>query len=264
MAPLAAVGAQGTPAAARAALDEGRAHLEDYEFESAASALRRGVDALLESGSPADTTLLAEGLVDLAVASMRSGDRAGAQAALADLARFCPDHVVRGARYPPVFLREAESARLAVEQGPHASLSIEGPRGAEVLIDGRPAGVLPVRLAVPEGRHRVSVGAQAKVVTVGAQGGAVRFERAAGGGVALDPADGEEDARWAQRDGARVPEAALQAGAPGRRRRRPGGRARPVVGVAAGRSGDGAGHRRDGLRRPAGHGSAGREQMTRW
>jgi hypothetical protein len=115
----------------------------ELRFEEAAVTLRRAVDLLTGSVLSLDVGTLLEAYLLLAVASFRMGDERGAQAALFSVARLDSEYRLADG-YPPIFVREFEKARRRTEKALKGSISVEGPPGATVFINGKDLGMVPV------------------------------------------------------------------------------------------------------------------------
>jgi len=139
------------------AVAAGKKALEEHRFERAVEALREGVKRQLAEPASVDFAQLTDAQLALATALFRLGEEREGKEALQTLARLAPGlHL--GAGHPPAFRRELERARARAQRRPKGALSIDGPRGARVLVDGRPVGRVPVlmeRLGV--GAHLVRV-----------------------------------------------------------------------------------------------------------
>jgi PEGA domain len=148
---------RGPPAEALAALEAGRKSFEDLRFEEATLSYKKGVERLLADPSTLDLDVLSEAYAKLAAAAFRLGEEGEAKHALLDLVRLAPRYQLPPG-YPPIFQREFEKAKKRLEKLAKGQLSVDGPSGATVVIDGRDRGMVPVledNLAV--GTHLVRV-----------------------------------------------------------------------------------------------------------
>ena len=159
-------GAVGAPAAAPSvptkeatdALAEGAKLLDELRFEEAAAAFKKGIE--LEEADPATADFKAIGaaLVKEAGALFRLGEEKKAQAVLVQMARLNPSYDIPQGQFPPVFFHEFEKIRRRVEHGQRGGLAVEGALGAQVFLDGRPAGTVPAQLMdLPAGGHFLKV-----------------------------------------------------------------------------------------------------------
>ncbi len=133
-----------------------RARVEG-DYEGAARTLRALVADL--DARPQDEKTLqrwTEAMTRLAKIESDLGHGDAARAVLEDLVRAVPDVKVDRAQYPPSFDRQVTEARARVHAAPARTLTVtaSGP-GARVYVGGRDAGVAPVAVKLPAGRHRV-------------------------------------------------------------------------------------------------------------
>ena len=142
---------------ATGALEAGQRALDELQFERAADALKRGLDALLADPAGVDFGQLTAAHVKLATALFRAGEERAAKQTLTDLLTFAPSfHLTAG--FPPVFRGELEKARKRAQKRGKGQLSIEGPRDAKAFVDGKPLGRVPVLISrLPVGSHLVKV-----------------------------------------------------------------------------------------------------------
>lgn len=102
-------------------------------------------------------------LVLRAMAALAQGDADLANGALDEALAADPEIELDPARYPPPIRERLDARRQALGDARHA-LTLEGaPPGADVRIDGQPAGAAPFRWELPPGVHRVSVTAPGRV-----------------------------------------------------------------------------------------------------
>jgi hypothetical protein len=97
----------------------------------------------LADPASADYPAVLEAQVSLAVAYVRMGDDDAATKTMIALARMDPNYAIPSG-YPPAFTREFERAKKKLEKQGKGSLSIEGPPGSTVFVDGRDLGMVPV------------------------------------------------------------------------------------------------------------------------
>lgn len=144
-------------ATAADAVAAGKKALEERRFERAVEALKEGVQRQLAEPASVDFAQLTDAHLALATALFRLGEEREGKEALQALARLAPGlHL--GAGHPPAFRRELERARARAQRRPKGALSIDGPRGARVLVDGRSVGRVPVLLeGLGVGAHLVRV-----------------------------------------------------------------------------------------------------------
>lgn len=134
----------GKPSAeATLALETGKKLLADLKFDEAAPALKKGIELSLQDPATADYPAVLEAHVSLAVAYFRMGVEDEGQKALLALARMDPSYAIPSG-YPPAFLREFEKAKKKLDKQGKGSLSVEGPPGSTVFVDGRDLGMVPV------------------------------------------------------------------------------------------------------------------------
>lgn len=135
----------------------GKKALEERRFERAVEALQEGVQRQLAEPASVDLAQLTDAYLALATALFRLGEEREAKEALQALVRLSPSlHL--GAGHPPAFRRELERARARAQRRPKGALSIDGPRGARALVDGRSVGRVPVLLeGLGVGAHLVRV-----------------------------------------------------------------------------------------------------------
>ncbi len=126
----------------QAALDLGKKAFDDLRFDDAIKSLRRAIDGMVSDPANADFVALSDAYVKLAAAHFRLGDEKEAKATLTDFARLFPLAMVP-AGFPPVFQRELDKAKKRVEKLPHGQISVEGPSGSAVFVDGRDIGSAP-------------------------------------------------------------------------------------------------------------------------
>jgi hypothetical protein len=125
------------------ALETGKKLLADLKFDEAAPALKKGIELSLQDPATADYPAVLEAQVSLAVAYVRMGDDDSATKTMIALARMDPNYAIPSG-YPPAFTREFERAKKKLEKQGKGSLSIEGPPGSTVFVDGRDLGMVPV------------------------------------------------------------------------------------------------------------------------
>lgn len=125
------------------ALETGKKLLADLKFDEAAPALKKGIELSLADPGTADYPAVLEAHVSLAVAQFRTGLEDDAQKTLTQLARMEPGYSIPSG-YPPAFTREFERAKKRLDKGGKGSMSVEGPPGSTVFIDGRDLGMVPV------------------------------------------------------------------------------------------------------------------------
>lgn len=141
----------------RAWVSDGRRALRRRDFQAAVRDLRRGVTALMADPVSLEVKDAAEVYLDLAAALFRLGEEREAKEVLGDLLSLAPT-ARASARFPRSFRQELERASRRSRRRPRGQLSIEGPRGAEVFVDGRAAGRVPVLLeGLVVGTHVVQV-----------------------------------------------------------------------------------------------------------
>ncbi len=141
-----------------ALLAEGKRALADLKFDEAATSLRRGLDLSLADPANADFAQVLDGYVSLAVAAFRQGEEKAAQAALVAVARFDPAYKLAEGKYPPVFLRELDKAKKRVAKAGKGAISVEGPPGSTVFVDGHDLGMAPALAEnLAAGQHYVKV-----------------------------------------------------------------------------------------------------------
>ncbi|MBL8952883.1 MAG: hypothetical protein JNK82_19045 [Myxococcaceae bacterium] len=125
------------------ALETGKKLLADLKFDEAAPALKKGIELSLAEPGTADYPSVLEAHVSLAVAQFRTGAEDDAQKTLTQLARMDPTYSIPSG-YPPAFTREFEKAKKRLDKQGKSSMSVEGPPGSTVFIDGRDLGMVPV------------------------------------------------------------------------------------------------------------------------
>ncbi|MBK7863338.1 MAG: PEGA domain-containing protein [Archangiaceae bacterium] len=139
------------------ALETGKKLLADLKFDEAAPALKKGVELSLADPATADFPAVTEALVSLAVSYFRMGSDDDGQKTLAQLARIDPGYTIPSG-YPPAFVREFEKAKKRLDKQGRGSISVEGPAGSTVFIDGHDLGMVPVlEENLPFGTHYVKV-----------------------------------------------------------------------------------------------------------
>jgi hypothetical protein len=149
--------AKAPSAQALSALEAGRRAFDDLLFEDAVRDLRSGLDNLLSDPATCDFELVLDAQTKLAVAFFRMGEEMAAKAVLNELARLAPNHDLSPG-YPPAFVREFAKAKKRLEKQPKGSISVDGPPGSTVFLDGRDLGMVPVlEEGVPLGLHFVRV-----------------------------------------------------------------------------------------------------------
>lgn len=148
----------GADAQVKALFDEGRARLGDLDFEAAANALRRGLVLARADAAHVDLPSILEAQVSLAVALFRKGEEQEAQDSLLTVVRLAPSYALAEGRYPPIFVREFETARKRALKLPTGTVLIEGPRGATAFVDGRDLGMVPLEEeGLRQGTHWIQV-----------------------------------------------------------------------------------------------------------
>jgi hypothetical protein len=125
------------------ALETGKKLLADLKFDEAAPALKKGIELSLQDPATADYPAVLEAYVSLAVAYVRMGDDDSAGKTMLALARMDPNYAIPSG-YPPAFVRNFDRAKKKLEKQGHGTLSIEGPAGSTVFVDGRDLGMVPV------------------------------------------------------------------------------------------------------------------------
>lgn len=125
------------------ALETGKKLLADLKFDEAAPALKKGIELSLQDPATADYPGVLEAHISLAVAYFRMGNEDDAQKTLTQLARMDPGYAIPSG-YPPAFTREFERAKKRLDKQGKGSLSVEGPPGSTVFVDGRDLGMVPV------------------------------------------------------------------------------------------------------------------------
>lgn len=125
------------------ALETGKKLLADLKFDEAAPALKKGIELSLADPATADYPAVLEAHVSLAVACFRMGSEDEAQKTLTQLARMDPSYAIPSG-YPPAFTREFDRAKKRLDKQGKGSMSVEGPPGSTVFIDGRDLGMVPV------------------------------------------------------------------------------------------------------------------------
>ena len=143
----------------RRALDEGRILYERAEFDDAITALKGGV-ALLEEALPAttDNRLLIDALLMQGLTHFSVGDEEPARAAFERVALLDPTRRLDPVNYSGPTVEFFDQARAAVEARGVGALEVTGEDGAQVYVDGRARGQVPVRVeGLPAGSHSVLV-----------------------------------------------------------------------------------------------------------
>ncbi len=140
-----------------AALKTGNKAFDELRFDDATRDLRRGLDGMLADPATADFAQVTDTNVKLAASYFRMGSEKEAKAALTELARLSPEAVLPSG-FPPVFQRELDKAKKRLEKTPRGQISVEGPSGSTVFIDGRDLGMVPVlEENLASGMHYVRV-----------------------------------------------------------------------------------------------------------
>ncbi len=183
-----------SPAAkeAQAAITEGKKQVADLQFEAGATLLKKGIEQALGEVGSADFALLVDAQMSLAVAQFRLGEEKAAQNALSWVARLDPQYALPEGRYPPVFLREFDKAKKRVEKLNKSALTVEGPQGAEVFLNGKELGRVPATAAgLPTGVHYVRLrgkNGERASQSVDLRSQAQRVKLSFGAAVAVSPA----------------------------------------------------------------------------
>lgn len=136
-------------------------------FSQAKASLERAFAALEREPAAFDPQEVASGYVLLAAVELRAGRERHCRRALEQALRADPAYRPPRGAYPPIFERELERARRALRRVPRVALTVEGPEGAEVFLDGKRVGTLPgVRVRVLSGRHHLHLkGAQGEALS---------------------------------------------------------------------------------------------------
>ena len=141
-----------------ASLEAGKKAFDDLRFEDAVPSLRKGIEGVLADPSTADFALVTDGYVKLSAAQFRMGEEKAAKDSLLELARITAPDFALPAGFPPVFTREFEKAKKRLDKQPRGRVTVDGPGGATVFLDGRDLGMVPVtEQNVPAGTHFVRV-----------------------------------------------------------------------------------------------------------
>ncbi|MCK6505705.1 PEGA domain-containing protein [Myxococcota bacterium] len=143
----------------RRALDEGRILYERAEFDDAVSALK-GAVSLLEEALPVttDNRLLIDALLMQGLTHFSVGDEEPARAAFERVALLDPTRRLDPVNYSGPTVEFFDQARAAVEARGVGALAVEGEEGAQVYVDGRARGPVPLRVdGLPAGPHAVLV-----------------------------------------------------------------------------------------------------------
>ncbi len=117
--------------------------LDGLRFAQATKSLRAIIDECTDDPLTVDAALFSDALSKLATTLFRQSEEKEAKKLLTDLARQAPDASVPEDA-APFFRLEFEKAKQRVAKLPQYALSIEGPAGAWVSIDGRLTGTLPL------------------------------------------------------------------------------------------------------------------------
>jgi hypothetical protein len=141
---------------AGALIAEGRKAVIDLKFDEGLKALSKGLEQL-QADPSGELSSIYDAYVYTAVAHFRTGEDKKAQKALEAVARLSPTFKLPEGKFPPVFVRELEKARVRVEKQPKQTLTVEGPMGATAFINGRDLGMVPVDETLPVGTHFVKV-----------------------------------------------------------------------------------------------------------
>jgi tetratricopeptide (TPR) repeat protein len=140
------------------ALAQGGKFMDDQQFDDAVAAFKKGIDLELADPGSADFKELDYALVRLAAGYFRLGEEKKAQTALFQVARLSPDYPLPEGQFPPVFKREFEKAQHRVEKAARGTVSVDGPSGSTVFLNGRDLGMVPVQQEdVPAGTQYVRV-----------------------------------------------------------------------------------------------------------
>ena len=141
------------------ALEKASLELSRLDFAAARALL---VDAL-QAGEAITTGFDRAGLEEaqrlLGLSDFRAGHTDAAARELVELYRLFPETTAGAGAYPASFLNALRRAQSRVRALPTAALSVEGPEGAALILDGRNAGDLPWHGNLSVGIHLLELAA---------------------------------------------------------------------------------------------------------
>ncbi|HZN95051.1 MAG TPA: PEGA domain-containing protein [Myxococcales bacterium] len=141
-----------------AAMDRARLAMRNLDLRNAVAEYYQAATLSLGDAATTDFAAVHEAYLQIAVAAFRLGREKEADRALTNLIRMDPNVKIPGGKYPPVFLRFADRARDRLERGGRGAISVDGPPGARVFVDGRLIGPVPARVPkIYAGEHHVQV-----------------------------------------------------------------------------------------------------------
>jgi hypothetical protein len=125
-------------------------------FSSAKQVLQHAFADLEKDPEAFEPDEVASGHVLLAAIELRAGSKRRCRQALEDALRLNPSYRPPRGAYPRIFDRELARTRAALRRSTRFPLRIDGPDGAEVLLDGQRLGILPgVRAHAVAGTHHL-------------------------------------------------------------------------------------------------------------
>jgi hypothetical protein len=125
-------------------------------FSSAKQGLQRAFVELEKDPEAFEPEEVASAHVLLGAIELRAGSKRRCRQALEDALRLDPGYRPPRGAYPRIFDRELSRARAALRRSTRFPLRIDGPDGAEVLLDGQRLGILPgVRARAVAGTHHL-------------------------------------------------------------------------------------------------------------
>jgi hypothetical protein len=139
-----------------AALGVARRLYRARQFTQSRKVLEQALIAQRKAPEGFDAEETAAAWVRIGTIDLRKGSDGKAERAMREAMRIAPGYRPPPGEYPPIVARELERARREVSHGAKAWLTVEGPKGARVEVDGRALGRLPgVRVQLPKGEHHL-------------------------------------------------------------------------------------------------------------